>query len=122
MNLSKLIEKSNQNANFTGKYDKNKALHKKLMAIGGTLAAVSFVVAAAAFVLIGVFGNNLKSIQTHTALLISMFVLLVVFSIVFGVGIYILRQAQKLNVKMPQPAPPAAEQKLTKNLNDNQKT
>lgn len=98
-NLKDIIEKSNQNADFTGKFEKNIALKKKLQLIGGCLTTVGLVVAATAFILIGVFGNNLQSIKTFTALLISMFVLLIVFSALFAVGLYILHSAQNLHVQ-----------------------
>lgn len=103
--LNELIEKSNQNADFTGNYDKNKELKKKIYWIGSPLAITGFVVALTAFILIGVYGANLQSINTHTALLISMFVLLVVFSVMFGFGLYILRKASQLHLTKPEPEP-----------------
>lgn len=99
LSLKKIVDEGNQNADFTGKFDKNIALKKKLQIIGGCLTAFGFAVAATAFILIGVFGNNLKSINSYTALLISMFVLLVVFSVVFAVGLYILHSTQNLHIQ-----------------------
>lgn len=97
--LKKIIEESNQNADFIGDYDKNKKLKKKLFWIGSPIAITGFVIALTAFILIGVFGSNLKSINSNTALLISMFVLLIVFSVVFGFGLYILKQGSLLHLK-----------------------
>ena len=70
--LKQIVEKSNQNADFTANYQKNIALKKKLFNIGSPIAIISF--------------------------LISMFVLLVVFSIAFGFGLYILKQASSLHL------------------------
>ncbi len=97
--LKKIIEESNQNADFIGNYEKNKQLKKKLFWIGSPIAIASFVVATVAFILIGVFGSNLRSINANTALLISMFVLLIIFSIAFGFGLYILKQGSLLHLQ-----------------------
>ena len=106
LNLKKIVDENNKNADFTGKYQKNMELKSKLKLIGGLMTAIGFAVAAVAFILIGVFGNNLQSINSSTALLVSMFVMLVLFSVVFGLGLYVLRQASKLHTaKQEQPAP-----------------
>ena len=97
--LKCIINENNQNADFTNNFDKNKALRKKLFWIGSPLAISGFVIALTAFILIGVFGSSLKSINNQTALLISMFVLLVVFSVIFGLGLYILKQASNLHLQ-----------------------
>lgn len=96
--LKQIVEKSNQNADFTANYQKNIALRKKLFNIGSPIAIISFIIAATSFILIGVFGSDLKSIHIHTGLLIAMFVLLVVFSVAFGFGLYILKQASSLHL------------------------
>lgn len=97
--LKKIIEESNQNADFIGNYEKNKQLKKKLFWIGSPIAIAGFIVASIAFILIGIFGANIKSIQANTALLISMFVLLIIFSIVFAFGLFILKQGSLLHLK-----------------------
>jgi len=97
--LKKIIEESNQNADFIGNYEKNKQLKKKLFWIGSPIAIAGFIVASIAFILIGIFGANIKSIQANTALLITMFVLLIIFSIVFAFGLFILKQGSLLHLK-----------------------
>lgn len=99
--LKELIAKSNQNADFVGNYDKNKELHKKLFLIASPISIASFIIVATAFILIGVFGSSLESIKVNTPLLISMFVLMIVFSVVFGLGIYLLKQASSLHLEKP---------------------
>ena len=103
MKLKKIIEQNNTNADFTLNYDKNKALKKKLHLIGSPITIASFVVALTAFIIIGVFGANIKSISDNTGLLIAMFVLLVIFSTTFGFGLYILRQASFLHLEKQAP-------------------
>ena len=97
--LKDLIIKSNQNADFIGKYDNNKTLKKKLFWIGSPIAISGFVVALTAFIMIGIFGSNIKSINQNTPLLISLFIMLVGFSVVFGLGLYILKQASALHLE-----------------------
>lgn len=63
--LKQIVEKSNQNADFTANYQKNIALRKKLFNIGSPIAIISFIIAATSFILIGVFGSDLKSIHIH---------------------------------------------------------
>lgn len=99
--LKELISKSNQNAEFVGNYDKNKELHKKLFLIASPITIASFVITLTAFILIGVFGSSLASIKANTPLLISMFVLMIVFSVVFGFGLYVLKQASSLHLEKP---------------------
>ena len=101
MKLKKLIEQSNQNADFTTNYEKNKALKKKLFILGGALAIIGFVVALTSFIIMAVFGSDLKSISSHTVLLVSMLVLLILFSVVFGTGLYVLRTASFLHLTKP---------------------
>ena len=117
--LKEIVEKSNKNADFTCNYKKNKALRKKLFTIGSPIAICGFVIAVASFVLIGVFGTDLKSIKLHTGLLISMFVLLVLFSVVFAIGLYILKQASSLHTEKQEDVQQTVENVKNNQLNKN---
>lgn len=102
MKLSKYIKQVNQGAAFTGNFEKNIHLKKRLLLWGAIIAIVGIIVAATSFILIGVFGADLFLIKKYTPLLISMFVLLIIFAIVFGCGLYILHCAQKIDVELKQ--------------------
>ncbi len=105
MKLKELIEKSNQNADFTENYDKNKLLRKKLFIIGGSVAGASLAVVLSCFILWAIFGSSLKSINENTVILIISLVFFVLFAVVFCLAIYFLKQASTLHLEKPQVEP-----------------
>ena len=110
MKLKEFIEKSNQNADYTENYEKNKQAKKKLFTIGCVLASCGLVVSLTCFILWAIFGSNLKSIIQNTILLILALVFLVIFSVVFCIGIYFLKQSSLLHTeKQEEPTSESSE-------------
>lgn len=96
-NLKKIILQHNQKADFTSNYSENAKLRKKLLLIGTPLSIVGFLAVISAFVVIAIYGSDIKLIGQHTALLVSMMVMLVVFVAVFCVGLFVLKNAYCLH-------------------------